>query len=135
MHLHFNHVAILISAVAQWILGAVWYSPILFAKPWAAMVGVSRETSKQSAMIVGMIASLIGSAILSFVLAHIIVWSGASTMPWGATIGFVLWTGFIAAPLAASYIYEGRPFKLFVINTGYWLVALMMSSVLLACWR
>jgi hypothetical protein len=50
-------------------------------------------------------------------------------------IGFILWLGFIAAPLAASYIYEGRPFKLFAINTGYWLVGLLITGGLLAVWR
>ena len=134
-HLHFNHLAILVSALIQWFLGAAWYSPALFAKPWMAMVGLSPETSKKSSMIAGMIASFIGSLVLSFVLAHFILWAGATTLTWGALIGFITWAGFIAAPLSAQYIYESRPFKLFAINTGYWLVALLASGCLLAVWR
>lgn len=33
-HLLFNPWAILVAAVIQWVLGAIWYSPLLFAKPW-----------------------------------------------------------------------------------------------------
>jgi hypothetical protein len=136
MHeLHFNHWAILVSAVIQWLLGAVWYSPALFARQWAAMVGISKDSSKSKTMVLGMIASFIGSLVTSFVLAHVVLWSGAQTFGIGALIGLILWMGFIAAPLWASYIYEGRPARLFAINTGYWLVALMISGGLLAVWR
>ena len=136
MHeLHFNHWAILVSAVIQWLLGAVWYSPALFARPWAAMVGISKDSSKSKTMVLGMIASFIGSLVTSLMLAHVVIWSGAPGPAAGALIGLILWLGFIAAPLAASYIYEGRPFKLFAINTGYWLVGLLISGALLAVWR
>jgi len=134
-HLFFNPWAILVAALAQWILGAIWFSPVLFAKPWAAMVGIQKGSAKKNAMIAGMITSFVGSLVLSFMLAHLILWSGATTAAWGALIGFIAWAGFMAAPLAASYIYEGRPFKLFAINLGYWLVGLVASGILLAVWH
>jgi hypothetical protein len=37
---HFNHWAVLVSALTLWVLGAVWYSPALFAKPWMAALGI-----------------------------------------------------------------------------------------------
>ena len=134
-HLHFNHWAILVSALMQWLLGAAWYSPALFAKPWMAMVFVRQDSTKKNSMILGMIASFIGSLVTSFVLAHVVLWSGAQTFAIGSAIGLIMWMGFVAAPLWASYIYEGRPAKLFAINTGYWLVACVISGGLLAVWR
>jgi hypothetical protein len=135
-HLHHaNHWAILVSAVIQWLLGAVWYSPALFAKPWMKMVNVPTGAGKQKTMLVGMISSFIGSLILSFVLWHFITWSGAGTWATGAFVGFISWLGFIAAPSFAQGIYESRPFKLFAINTGYWLVGLLVTGGLLAVWR
>lgn len=134
-HLHLNHWAILVSALIQWFLGAAWYSPALFAKPWMAMVFVRADSKRKNSMIMGMIASFVGSLVTSLVLAHAVIWSGADSYGWGAFIGFLMWLGFIAAPLAASYIYEGRPFKLFAINTGYWLVGLVITGCLLAVWH
>jgi hypothetical protein len=134
-HLHFNHLAIVVSALIQWFLGALWYSPALFAKPWMAMVFVRKDSVKKNSMVVGMIASFVGSVVTSLMTAHVVIWSSASNYPAGMLIGFIVWLGFIAAPLAASYIYEGRPFKLFAINTGYWLVGLLVTGGLLAVWR
>jgi len=131
----FNFWAVLVSALIQWILGAVWYSPALFAKPWMAMLGITPDPSKRKSMVFGMIASFIGSLILSFVLLHTILWSGVSTWGSGAFIGFINWLGFIAAPNFAQGIYEQRPVKLFLINSGYWLVGMLITGGLLAVWR
>lgn len=132
-HLHFNHWALLVSAVILWILGATWYSPALFSKPWMALVG--HEKGNPKAAVAGMIVSFIGNLILSLVLAHFVEWSGADSFGWGALIGFISWMGFIAAPLAGQSIFEGRPFKLYAINVGYWLVGLPICGGLLAVWR
>jgi len=137
VHIHhtFNHLAIIASGVFLWLFGAVWYSPPLFAKPWMAMLGIQKGQSKQASLIAGMISSLIGDLVLSFILAHFIIWSDASTIGWGALIGFLVWCGFFAAPNLPQGIYEGRPFKLFAINNGYWLIGLLVSGGLIAAWR
>jgi Protein of unknown function (DUF1761) len=132
---HVNHWAILVSALIQWLLGAIWYSPVVFAKPWMRMVTTPTGPNKQKTLLAGMVSSFIGSLILSFVLLHSILWSGASTWAMGAFVGFISWLGFIAAPSFAQGIYESRPFKLFAINTGYWLVGLLITGGLLAVWR
>jgi hypothetical protein len=132
-HLHFNHLAILVAALIQWILGALWYS-LFFAKPWMALTGHT-PGSRPKGAVVAMISSFIGGLILSFVLAHVVLWAGATTICWGVIIGFICWLGFVAAPLLSETMYEKRPFKLFAINTGYWLLALLISGGLLAAWH
>ena len=135
-HLHLlNPWPIVVCAVFQWLLGATWYSPVLFAPAWMAALGITPDPSKKSGMIAGMISSLIGDLLLSFVVLHFITWAGASSWPSGAFIGLLTWLGFFAAPNFPQGIYEGRPFKLFAINNGYWLVALVASGVVLAVWR
>jgi hypothetical protein len=132
-HLHFNHLAILVAAVIQFFLGALWYS-LFFAKPWMALTGHTPGERPKGAA-VAMISSFIGGLILSFMLAHVVIWSGATTVGWGLIIGFICWLGFIAVPLFSETIYERRSYKLFAINSGYWLVALLASGCLLAVWQ
>ena len=131
---HMNHWALLVSALILWFLGAAWYSPALFVKPWMAALGI-RPDGKKKGLALGMVSSFIGDLILSFVLLHFILWAHATTWAMGACIGFLGWLGFVAAPALPQGIYENRPFKLFAINTGYWLVGLLISGALLAVWR
>ncbi len=134
-HLHFNHWAILVSGVILWLLGATWYSPALFAKPWMALLGINKNVPNKKSLVPGMIASLIGDLILSFVLMHVIGWAGVTTVGWGVFIGVLMWLGFFVGPALPQGIYENRPFKLFAINAGYWLVGLIIVGGLLAVWR
>ena len=76
-HLHFNHLAVLVAALIQFFLGALWYS-LFFAKPWMALTGHTKG-EKPKGIVVAMLSSLIGSLILSFMLAHVVIWSGAAT--------------------------------------------------------
>ncbi|HEU5457735.1 MAG TPA: DUF1761 domain-containing protein [Terracidiphilus sp.] len=133
-HLHFNHWALIVSAVFLWLLGAFWYSPLLFAKPWTEIVG-RKSGEKPKGVVHGMVASFIGDLLLAFVLAHIIGWSGADSVGWGLFIGFLCWLGFVVAPLYPQRIYEGRPFQYFAINSGYWLVGLLGVGTILTVWR
>jgi Protein of unknown function (DUF1761) len=131
----FNHLAILTSALILWFLGAAWYSPALFAKPWMAMLGIGKGETKRAALYAGMVASFIGDLLVAFILAHFIIWSGTVSFGRGALISFIVWIGFFAAPNLPQGIYEGRPFRLFAINNGYWLVGLLIVGGLLGAWR
>ena len=134
-HLHINLWPVLVSAFVLWILGAIWYSPPLFAKPWMAALGITPDPNKKQGLLAGIIASFIGDFILAFMLLHIIYWAHANTLNRGAFVGCVVWLGFFAAPNFPQGIYEKRPFKLFAINNGYWLVGLIIVGILLAIWR
>jgi hypothetical protein len=135
IHHQLNHLAIIAGALFLWFLGAAWYSPALFAKPWMKMVGLSKDNPNKKSMVPGMIASLICDLVLVFVLDHLVIWSQAESFGWGALVGFIAWAGFFAAPNLPQNIYEGRPFNLFAINNGYWLVGLVVVGGMLAIWH
>jgi len=130
-----NPWSILVGGVVFWVLGAAWYSPALFAKPWMAMLGLEKTDNRKRGMLLAMTASLICDVVMSFMLAHLVMWADANTFGWGAIIGVIAWIGFIAAPALPQGMYEGRPFKLFAINSGYWLVGLILVGGLLAVWH
>jgi hypothetical protein len=129
-----NHWVLLVSALMQWVLGALWYSPALFAKPWMNALGIVPDGERKG-LIFAMVSSFLASFLLSFVLWHVVTWAGATSWLSGIFVGALCWLGFIAAPLFPQGLYERRPVKLFLINTGYWLVAMTLSGALLATWR
>jgi hypothetical protein len=124
---------IVISAVAQCFLGALWYG-VIFKKSWTKLVGLG-EAQKPKNQIAGLVTSLIGCFVLSFVLAHILAWAGSMTAMDGAAIGIVCWFGFMGPPLFVQHIFEGRPANLFAINASYWLLAMALGGAILAAFH
>jgi hypothetical protein len=133
MH-HFNLWAVLVSGLLFWFLGAAWYSPALFAKPWMEALGLVPGHAK-TGFAAAMIGSLIGDLVTALVMVHFILWSGASGLATGAFIGFLCWIGFFVAIQLPQGLYEQRPMKVFAINAGYWFVGLVGIGALLAVWR
>lgn len=130
-----NHLAVISCAILLWLLGAAWYSPAMFANKWMQLLGITREPGKRDGLLLGMTASFLGDLVMSFVLANIVVWAQISGFGRGAVLGVLMWIGFIAAPNLPQGLYERRPFKLFAINSGYWLVGLFLVGGILATWR
>jgi Protein of unknown function (DUF1761) len=130
-----NYLAVLVCAIFLWLLGAAWYSPAMFAKKWMKLIGVTREPGKRDGLLLGMTASFFGDLVMSFILANIISWAHIAGFARGSVIGVLIWMGFIAAPNLPQGLYERRPFNLFAINSGYWLLGLVIVGGILATWR
>lgn len=133
-----NYPAVAASAVAYWVLGALWYSPLLFARPFIALKGYSPE--QLAAMQAASHAWEIGAAfatsfILAYVLAHFVKFTGAETAGGGMQTGFWLWLGFVATTNLETVTFESRPLGLYLINNGYHLVGMLLMGALLAVWR
>ncbi len=133
-----NHPAVFASAVAYWVLGALWYSPVLFERPFIALKGWTPEQVEavRAASHAGEVgAAFAVSLVAAYVLAHFVRFTGAETPRTGMLTGFWLWLGFTATTNLSTVLFEGRPLGLYLINNGYHLVGLLGMGALLAVWR
>ncbi|OLD40511.1 MAG: hypothetical protein AUI83_22120 [Armatimonadetes bacterium 13_1_40CM_3_65_7] len=73
-----NWVAIVIAAIAQFIIGWVWYGP-LFGKTWMSMMGMSQQSMSREGMGKTMTLTFIGSLVTAAVLSMLVGWMGAKT--------------------------------------------------------
>ena len=126
-----NYPAVLAAAAVKFVLGALWYSPMLFAPAWTRLAGIN-DAQMKAALPKGMAADAIGALITAFVLVHAVHYAGAQGIGQGAAVGFFNWLGFIAVTMLPATFYERRPVKLFAINAGYLLVALLIMGAILA---
>jgi len=124
---------IVIAAVIEWLLGALWYG-LMFRKSWMAMAGFS-ETNKPKNGAMTMVCSLIACLLLTYVIAHVVGWAGAMTFTQGAKFGIICWVGFMAPPLFTQHIAENRRANLFAINAAYWLLVMAIGGGLTAAFR
>jgi hypothetical protein len=125
--------AILGAAVAKMVLGALWYSPALFVKPWQRLTGITDEQMK-AGMTEALVVDFIGSLVMAFVLAHVVRYAGATSALQGLAVGFFCWLGFVAVATISTVTYERKPFKLFLLGNGYLLIALLAMGAILAVW-
>jgi Protein of unknown function (DUF1761) len=128
-----NWLALVLTVLAKMALGAVWFSPPLFLKPWLAAAGVSEAEMKER-MPKALAVDLVGAVIMAFVLVHAVKYAGAQGVAQGAAVGFLNWLGFIAVATLSGTIHEHRPFKLWLIGNGYQLVSLIVMGAILAAW-
>ena len=122
-----------VAVLVKVFVGALWYSPLLFLKPWQRLSGVSDEQMK-GGMAKGFATWILGAVIMTFVLAHAVYYAGAKTLMLGAAVGFLNWLGFILVVQLDDWAAARRPTQLLVINAGSNLVALVIMGAILAAW-
>jgi hypothetical protein len=131
--------SVLAAAVATMILGFLWYSPLLFAKPWTLAMGYDPndkakmdEMRKGAGKLYGI--TFVASLISAFVLAKIIDVTTVNAALYGMKIGFAVWLGFVTTVQLTSTLFKRRPIKLYLIDTGYQLVCYLLMGAILAKW-
>lgn len=128
-----NWWAILVAAGVNMVVGAIWYSPALFAKDWAKLVGRKMDEMGDGAK--GYAWTTLGALVQTTILSFVIGWIGIGTAVEGAYVGFLLWLAFVAVPQGVNTIFAGGRKKLWAINTGYFLAVLVINGAILAAWR
>jgi uncharacterized membrane protein len=135
--MHLGHwPAIISAAVIAWFLGALWYSPALFAKVWVRAHGYTPEKLAAMRATAGKAyaGSFVAFVLIAFVLHLFLTQLGANTPGQGAGWGFHAWLGF-ALPIGfTANLYSDKPIATFLIDAGYQLVSLTAMGATLGQW-
>ncbi len=132
-----NYLAVVVAAVLQMAVGAVWYSPLLFAERWVALMGWTKQEARkrqQAGMAKAYGIAFAASLVTAWVLSLFVDYAYAETALQGLQAGALIWLGFVATSWVTNAAFEGRPLQLVLINAGYHLVSLALMGVLLAVW-
>jgi hypothetical protein len=128
-----NYAAVFIAALAYWLLGAVWYG-VLFSKPWMALENITMEQAKSMNPVLPYVITFVLNLLIAYSLAQICIWRNANTAGRGASVGVLLWIGFIGPITYTTYMYEMRPKELFAINQFYPLAGLVLMGAIIGAW-
>ena len=128
-----NWYAVIVAGVVGYFPGAVWYSPLLFLKPWAREQGIdlTRPQTKHagSRIAIGLIPSLASAAVLALILGP------NPGLHHALLMALAVGGGLVAPCFAIQYLYENRSFTFFAINAGYHLVQFLIFGLVLGLWH
>jgi hypothetical protein len=129
--------AVLAGTLALWVLGALWYSPVLFGKIWQKEIGFKEEGITKASM-----AKVFG---LSFLAMLFMVWALNFVinshkpesvglligLHYGAFMGFF----FSMMTIGINYLYQRRSLILWLVDGFYMVVGLGIAGMILGGWR
>lgn len=114
------------------ILGALWYSPLLFAKPWMSSLGLRDGDVAESGVpaLPGYLSATLYSLAITYTIGFLITNLSVSGAPGVLSVALGLWL--VTSGLANLRIkyFEDRPWPLFLIDEGYALVAHLLLGLL-----
>ena len=135
-----NLLAMFLAALSTMVVGFIWYSPMLFARPWTIAMGYDPddkakmdEMRKGAGPLYGI--ALVVSLVSAFMLGKVILGITVDSALYGMKLGFGVWLGFVATVQLTDTLFGKRPFKLFLINTGYQLVCYLAMGAIIGAWQ
>lgn len=143
-NIHVNWPAIVGAVAAAFAFGGLWYGP-LFGKTWAKLMNFPADFKPApGAMKQAFALQLLGALLTSYVMTFSLkVWlpstwglgpDGPHYM-FGIYAGVFTWLGFYVPLQLGKVSWEGRPWKLFLINTTHDFINLQLICGILAHWR
>jgi Protein of unknown function (DUF1761) len=134
---HVNYIAVLVAALAVFVLGWLWYSPLLFYKPWMRARGMDPAAAMAGAKMPGgkLVIELVRCIVLAYIIAHLVAALGVNNWLGAVHLGLFLWIGFPVILLVGSILWENTPVKVAAIHAGDWLVKLLVIPIIVSVWH
>ena len=132
-----HYPAVIVAGLIQFFVGWLWYG-MLFMNPWIEATGVPMDAAQSMSggqMAMMYVGSLVAFLVVYYIMAHFVSYTKSTTVKQGLQTGFWLWLGFVATTILVNIIYTMKPFSLWLIDGGYWLVSMLAGGALLAVWR
>ena len=129
-----NYLAVIVAALSTFLLGGLWYSPLLFGKAWMRANKFSEDDLQtfSKARMFGW--SFVFSLIMAVNLAMFLA-APNTNVTWGMTAGALAGFGWVAMAIAIIGVFENRSWAYILINGGYMTVAFVVMGAIIGVWR
>lgn len=130
-----NYLAITLAAVACFLFEAAWYS--WFLQSWLDGTGRSAQWLVSTGVNPALqyATALLSSAVIAAAISCVTQLTGPQTTLRGMRVGAMLWLGCVVTTWATEYAFEVRTYKIFAINTGFWLIGMVIMGAIVGAWK
>jgi sterol desaturase/sphingolipid hydroxylase (fatty acid hydroxylase superfamily) len=133
-----NWLAIILAAIAYFVLGSLWFS-VLFGKQWMALNNIpeptpERKEEMKKLMLPMMIKTLIMGLVMAIIIGLLVSGLAIHNVAPGIKLGLAL-SAVGIIPLIMSDMYLMKPLKLWIIDAGYHILGITLMSIILSVWH
>jgi fluoride ion exporter CrcB/FEX len=132
--LYINHLAVFVCALLSLVVGALWYSPVLFFKAWQKEAGMSDEQVAKANPLKTYSITLLLAWIISYNLAFFLG-DSKTNWQWGLGAGLLAGVGWASTMFVIISLFEQRSFKYMLINCSYITLYFALIGFVLGIWR
>ena len=133
-----NYLAVVLVAVVNMVLGFLWYGP-LFGSQWMALTGVTEAQITEAKTKGGMggkyALAFVGALLMGYVVARFAVGIGIAGAYAGVKLGAWAWLGLVVPVTLGKVLWDGKSWKLWFLENGYYVVTLVIMGAIIAAWR
>jgi hypothetical protein len=126
-----NFLALTVITVIAFVASSIWYSPILFGRPFLELSGAT-TTPPPNAL--KALFELLRTFVLAYVIARLMLRLNVTTWKDALAVGLWLWIGFPVILLTGSILWQNVPWQLAAIHAGDWLIKLLLIPVGITIW-
>jgi hypothetical protein len=124
-----NWLAIVIAAVANMIIGTLWYGNFAFGKSWVKLSGHNMGEGMSMGPLYAMTAA--AALVQAITMSWFVAQTGANSGAAGAIIGLYVGLGFVATAMFAEVLFAGRHPRLYAITAGYSVVVAIVQGMII----
>ena len=124
-----NWLAIIIAAIANMVIGFLWYGNFAFGKSWVQLSGRSMGEGQQPGPLYAL--TVVGAVVQAIAMSWFAAQTGANSGSAGALLGLFVGLGFIAPAMFADVLFAGRPARLYAITAGYQVFAAVVQGTII----
>ncbi|MBN1302164.1 MAG: DUF1761 domain-containing protein [Melioribacteraceae bacterium] len=129
-----NYLAVVACGVLSLVTGGIWYGPI-FGKAWMEEIGKTEEELKKGFTPAKTYSlAVVAHIIMALVMAYFISLTSAASVVDGIRVGLASWVGFVAVSFYVNGLFNKTSVRLFIIDSGYQLVNLLLFGIILVSW-
>jgi hypothetical protein len=134
---HPNLLPVIVSAIVVFVLGWLWYSPLLFYKTWMRLRGLDPVAAMANAKMPmdTVTIELVRCLILAYMVSSLVMLLGVHSFLGAVHFGSMMWVTFPVLILAGSVLWEKAPLGVAAIHAGDWLVKLLVIPIIVTLWR
>ena len=131
---HINVLPTAISSAIFFGIGGVWFSPGVFYGKWLSLIGKTEAELQRDFSYVPLAWGALTAVVVNVALAYLLGRLETRSAVQGLATGGLIWASFVATIVLNSYLFEGRPVRLFLLTMGYPLVGLLVCGAILGKW-